>query len=147
MPATFFSLSSKDIFQSGGNGAHLVNIPAVDSIVGANGLAVYDNVSIQLGETIQYFLTFDDIIKFIHFGKGVGAITVEGTMYSDCSGNVPGVYAFAEAIAATRGRPQYLTVGSVTVTAILTNSQMSITSQPDTMGHFVFNYAVVDHAL
>jgi len=147
MPATFFSLSSEDIFKSGGSASHLVNIPFVDDIVGVGGLAVYDNVSVQLGETIQYFLTFDDIIKFIHFGKVVGAVTVEGTMYSDCSGMVPGIYGFAAAIAATRGKPQYLTIGTVTVTAILTNSQMTITSQPDTMGHFIFNYAVVDHAL
>ena len=147
MPATFFRLSQDDIFKSGGSADHLVVIPQVDNIIGPGGLAVYDNVSVQLGETIQYFLTFDDIIKFIHFGKGVGAVTVEGTMYSDCDGVVPGVSGFSAAIAAIRGKPQYLTVGSVVVTAILTNAQLTVTSQPDTMAHFVFNFAVVDHQL
>ena len=147
MPAAFISSTNGDLFKSGGSGSHLVSIPHIDEIVGPGGLALYDNVSIQIGETIQYFLTFDDVIKYIHFGKGVGAVTVEGTMYSDCSGDVPGAYGFAAAIGAIRGKAQYLSVGAATVTAILTNSQLTITSQPDTMAHFIFNFAVVDHAL
>lgn len=147
MPAAYVSTSSGDLFKSGGGADHLVNIPYVNQIVGSGGLAVYDTVSVQLGETIQYFLTFDDVIKFIHFGKGVGAVTAEGTMFSLCDGTVPGAAQFAGAVTALRGKATYLTIGSVTVAAILTSAQLSLTSQPDTMGHFIFNFAVVNHQL
>ena len=147
MPAAFVRTGSGDIFKSGGGSDHLVSVPYVDEIIGAGGLAVYDTVSVQLGETIQYFLTFDDVIKFIHFGKGVGAVTAEGTMYSTCDGSLPGAAGFAQAVSALRGKATYLTVGNVVVAATLTNAQLSISSQPDTMAHFIFNFAVVNHQL
>lgn len=147
MPASFVTTGKGDLFKSGGSADHLVRIPHVDEIIGSGGLAVYDTVSVQLGETIQYFLTFDDVIKFIHFGKGVGAVTAEGTMYSTCDGDLPGVSGFASAFSALRGKATCLLVGSVSVAAILTNAQLSITSQPDTMAHFVFSFAVVNHGL
>jgi len=53
MPATFFALGKNDIFQQvNGSGQALITIPAVDSIIQQSGLAIYNNVSLQLGETI-----------------------------------------------------------------------------------------------
>ena len=88
MPAHFFTYSGGDLFKtSGGGGAYLVRIPQIDSLIGTNGLAVYTNGTLQLSETLQYFLTFDDVVKYIHFGKGVGSVTVEGIMFSNCFGD------------------------------------------------------------
>ena len=147
MAATFFTLGKRDVFKSGGSADAMVYIPSIDRIVSKAGLAVYNSVSVQLGETIQYFLTFDDVIKFIHFGKGVGAITAEGTMYSNCDGNVPGLSKVASAISALRGKPVVLKIGSIMVAGVLTSSQVSLVGEPDTMAQFVFNFAVVNHHL
>lgn len=143
-----YTNSSNDLFKSGGGGADgLIKIPGVDSIVGKGGLAVYDSVSLMLNETIQYFLTFDDVTKYIHFGKGVGSIQVQGTMYSDCKSSLPGAPKFASAVSSLRGKPKPMTVGSVTVTAILTTAQITVLSEPDTMAQFVFTFSVVNHQL
>jgi hypothetical protein len=125
----------------------MIRIPSVDGIIGKSGLAIYNTVSFRLGETIQYFLTFDDIIKYIHFGKGLGSLTVEGTMFSDCDGNIPGMSKFQQAIRSLRGKGQILVVGNVAMAGIMTDVQLSVTSDPDTMANFVFNYSIVNHLL
>jgi hypothetical protein len=148
MPAHFFRYSGGDLFRtSGGGGAHLVNIPGVNSLIGGGGMAIYTNVSIQLSETIQYFLTFDDMIKYIHFGKGVGSVTAEGIMYCNCSGNVPGAAMFGSIYAGLRGSPQMIVIGSTAVKGVLTGAEMSIISEPDTMAQFSYTFAIVDHQL
>lgn len=148
MSASMYSTTKDDLFKSGGGGAQgLVKIPKVDDIVGKGGLAVYDSVGLQLPETVQYFLTFDDVTKFIHFGKGVGSVQVEGTMYSDCNSSLPGSKKFAAAVTGLRGKPESMIVGGVTVTAILVNSQITVMAEPDTMAKFVFTFSVVNHSL
>jgi hypothetical protein len=147
MSATFFTLSKSDLFKSGGSASSLVSIPSVDSIVSKSGIAVYNSVSVQVGETIQYFLTFDDVIKFIHFGKGVGAVNVDGTIYSTCDGDLPGLSKVGSAISALRGSPVKVSVGPIVVTAVLTSAQVTVVGDPDTMANFLFNFAVVDHQL
>jgi hypothetical protein len=147
MSATFLTLSQGDIFESGGTADHLIKIPKVDDILGESGLAIYNQVSAQINETIQYFLTFDDIIKYIHFGKGLGSVTAEGTMYSDCDGDVPGLSKFASAISGLRGKEQEVVIGGMTLTVVMTSAQVNVVSDPDTMAHFIFNFAVVNHHL
>ena len=93
MGAVFVSLKGGDIFKNT-PGSHLIKVPKIDNILGKSGLALYTQVSVQLAETLQYFLTFDDVIKFIHFGKGLGNITAEGILFSDCSGTIPGLPQF-----------------------------------------------------
>lgn len=147
MSATLVTLISNDLFKSGGNADHMIKIPEVDDIMGLEGLAIYDTVSYQLNETIQYFLTFDDVVKFIHFGKGVGSLVANGLMFSNCDGELIGLKKFEKAITGLRGKEQKITVGSAEFTAIMTGVQITITSDPDTMAHFTFSFSIVDHSL
>jgi hypothetical protein len=153
MPGVYMKLSKTDVFKNGGNAQHLIKIPEVDKIVeGTSGLgaALYNNVSMQIGETLQYFLTFDDVIKFIHFGKALGSLTVEGTMFCDCDNDLPRVKKMSAAITELRGKEQTVHIGKggiITLTAIMSSVQLSIIGDPATMGNFVFNFAVIDHNL
>lgn len=144
MPATLVTLGGGDLFKSGGGADSLVNIPAVNSIIGPGGLAVYDSVSAQVGETIQFFITFDDVIKFIHFGKGLGNVTAQGTLFCDCSGDLPGKGGVVGAIKSLRGKQQTLSVGGLQCTGVLTSASLTITGGDDTMGTFNFQFAVVN---
>jgi len=147
MPASLVTATSGDIFNSSAGAASgMVSIPGVDGIV-SGGLAVYDSVSMQIGDTIQYFLTFDDAIKFIFFGKGVGSVTAEGTMYCTCNGSIPALSQWAGAVGKTRGKAVSISVGGAVVQGILTSAQVNVMSEPDTMAKFIFNFAVVDHQL
>jgi hypothetical protein len=145
MPAAFVTLTRSDIFRSGGAVSHLISIPKIDSIIGQEGLGIYNSASVQLAETLQYFLTFDDVIKFIHFGRGLGSINIDGTLFCNDTGTIPGAAKFIQAITALRGQPQDFSFGPLVLTGILTNIQYTIVSEPDTMVHFVVNFAIVNH--
>lgn len=147
MPAVFFTLSKQDIFKSGGSASSLVTIPSVDAIVEESGLALYDSVSMQLGETIQYFLTFDDVIKFIHFGKALGSVQVEGTMFCDCEGDLPGIPKFAEAFRKLRGEKVKVVIGGIVLESVMTSASVTVIADSDTMAHFTFTFSVVSHQL
>ena len=148
MPASLITSASGDIFNaSAGGGSAMISIPGVDGIVSGGGLAVYDAVSMQIQDTVQYFLTFDDAIKFIFFGKGVGSVTAEGTMYCTCDGAIPALSKWAAAVGSVRGKPTTATIGGAAATVILTSAQVTVMSEPDTMAKFVFTFAVVDHQL
>jgi hypothetical protein len=150
MPATFVTLQKNDVFKSGGAADHLVKIPSIDGIdgiIGSSNLAVYNQVSATINETLQFFLTFDDIIKYIHFGKGLGSVTVEGTLFCDCTGNVPGLSKISQAITSLRGQRVEIVIGSMTLQAVMTSTQVTVVGEPDTMATFVVNFTVVDHQL
>lgn len=147
MPAAYFALQRGDMFKNAGNAQHLVKIPEIDAVMGAGALALYTSVSLRLGETIQYFLTFDDVIKFIHFGKGVGTLSVEGLLLCDIDGDLPGIHKYYKAIGKLRGESVTATVGPVTMTVVMTDVQNTIMSDPDTMSQFTVNFSVVNHNL
>lgn len=147
MAAIFMNLTKTDLFHSGGT-ANPIYIPEVEKLVSDNSLlALYTQVSTQLNETIQYFLTFDDVIKVIHFGKGLGTVTVEGIMYSDCDGEIPGFDTFKEAVSKLRGEVVEAVVGPMTLTVIMSSVQVTLLPDPTTMGHFTYSFSVVNHDL
>lgn len=157
MAGVYYNMKNTDVFKSGGNADHLVKIDKVDEIVksdrsqaGADqtkGAAVYNSVTMQLGETLQFFLTFDDVIKYIHFGKALGSVTVEGTIFSDCNSDLPRIDKLKEAFTALRGKQMKVNIGSIVLTCVMSTMQFTVLAEPDTMGDFTFNFAVIDHQL
>jgi hypothetical protein len=148
MAATYYSAGGGDLFKRQTGGASsILKIPLLDDIIGTSGLAIYSDVTMQLGETIQYFLTFDDVIKYVHFGKGVGNIAVSGVLFSDCSGQMPGAARFLQAFSSLRGKSQQITLGNQTFTVIVTNCNLSLLAEPDFMANFQMIFSVVDHQL
>jgi len=150
MSAAFVSLSDgADIFKSAtGAAQHLVSIPGLDNLVsGSSGVAVYNSVGVQLNEVIQFFGTFDDVVKVTHFGKGVGSYTVDGSIFVDCSGSIAGLDVLLGAIRGMRGKLQTLTLGSGVFTAILNSVQLNVVAEPETMVNFALNLSVVNHNL
>jgi hypothetical protein len=89
-----------------------IRIPFLNNLTSQNGFAIVTEVGMQNKETIQYFLTFDDVISYFHFGKGLGSITISGILFSDCSNNFTGVDIFNQTIANLRGTTQSITFGS-----------------------------------
>jgi hypothetical protein len=148
MAASFYTSGGNDLFQRQSGGAtSLISVPSIDSMIGQTGLAVYTEVTVQLGETLQYFLTFDDVIKFIHFGKGLGNIVVNGTLFSDCSSNMPGLQLYFEGFSALRGQQTEITIGGRAFTVVVANANLTIVGEPDTMAQFQLVFSVVNHNL
>lgn len=157
MAGIYVKLDNTDLFKSGGNADHLVKIDKVDEIVKSNrqqadsdttqGAAVYNSVTMQLGETLQFFLTFDDVIKYIHFGKALGSVTVEGTIFPNCSLDLPRIEKLSTAFTELRGKQMKVQVGNIVLTCVMTTMQFTVVPEPNTMGDFTFNFAVIDHQL
>ena len=135
----------KDLFKTGGT-TGLIVIPELDNLADDLELVtIYNSVAVQLNETLQYFLTFDDVIKFIWFGKGVGSLVVDGTMYSDCDGDIPSLHRINETISSMRGELLQAQVGSMTLDVILAGVQVTTVPDPDTLANFQFNLSIVNH--
>jgi hypothetical protein len=147
MPAKFLKLVTTDLFKSGGTAPPNLKIPEVDNIVEPEVIAMYDSVGAQFGETCQFFLAFDDVIKFIHFGKALGNIQVEGTMYANCDYELPAFNKYKDAFSALRGKPIEVQIYDVTVKAVMTGSSVTVIGDPDTLAKFSFQFAVVDHQM
>jgi hypothetical protein len=144
MAAVFVS-GSTDIFQNNSGGASgLITIPAVDGLV--KGITVYDSVSVQMGETLQFFLTFDDVTKFIHFGQAIGSVQAQGTMYSDCNGQIPSASQFSGAYNSLKGSAVSISIGGTTVKAVLNSAQLTVVNEQDIMAHFSFNFSIVQNS-
>jgi hypothetical protein len=147
MPAKFINLVTTDLFQSGGKAPPNLSIPAVDSIVQPNVIAMYDSIGVQFGETCQFFLAFDDVIKFIHFGKALGSVQVEGTMYANCDYELPAFSKYKEAFSKLRGLPIDIQVYDVTMKAVMVTSAITVIGDPDTLAKFSFQFSVVNHQM
>ena len=108
---------------------------------------MYTDVTLQLGETLQYFLTFDDVIKFIHFGKGLGNVTANGILYSNCESDIVGLPKLLGAIGDLRGKETSIVIGGKVFVSVLSSASVSIMGEPDTMANFQVVFSVVNHEL
>ena len=100
-----------------------------------------------MGETLQYFLTFDDVIKFIHFGKGLGNIVADGIMFSERHGDLPGLPQFFQDFSSFRGKKETITVGVEAFTVVISSANITAIGEPDTMAYFQAVFTIVDHQL
>jgi hypothetical protein len=110
-------------------------------------LSIITDVSIDNSETVQYFLTFDDVINYFYFGKGLGTITINGMLFSDCDGNVPGVNAFYEIISNKRGQPMTVSLGAYGFTGIISNYRTAVAADPTMLIEFQLTLTIISHTL
>lgn len=146
MSAYLATHGGKDLFQTGGSADHIITVPALNAIANSqDGLIIFNTVSAKLSETIQYFLTFDDVIKVIHFGKAVGALSVEGTAFCNKQGDIPGINRLVSAFYSLRGKVLPAALKGIGLQVIMTDAQINIVGHPDTLADFSFQFSVVDH--
>jgi len=140
--------SSKDIFRQGlSSGAVPAKMDLFSDLVSKENLLIITSVSIVTAETNQFFMTFDDMIHFYHFGKGVGQIAIAGMIFGDCDGSFPGAKAFYDAVMEARGTEQICSAGGNTFTGVLTDSTVEYLSDPITYVQFSANFAMTDNSL
>lgn len=136
MAAYFYTYNNQDVFKVAQSDGSIVAIDFLDNVIGSENLIIYDSISAQTSEIIQYFLTFDDVIDYLHFGKGLGNISVSGTIFSDCNEELPGVGALYDAFGEVRGKTVNFSLGTYSATAVVVNSAVTVVAEPDTMATF-----------
>lgn len=148
MAAIFYrpSITDNTLFKSGMQVNLAVRIPFLDGVVGGRGFSVVNEVTIQNRDTIQYFLTFDDLISYFYFGKGLGSISISGTMFSDCSGDFPGIGLFNNKIASVRGTTQNVSFGNAVFAGVVSSFTVRASGE-ENLVDFNIQMDVIDHSL
>ena len=128
-----------------------IKIPFITPLISEGGFAVVNEVDIQNRDTVQYFLTFDDVVSYFYFGKGLGSLTIQGTLFSDCENNFNGIPDLIAAISTVRGKETKIYFGSITFTCVLSaftirasaeeglSNTMDFNLQLDIIGHQGFD--------
>jgi|GEM_PF-4488758 len=110
-------------------------------------MTIITDAKIDIRDTNQFFMSFDDVIHHHYFGKGLGGITIQGLILPDCQGNLPGVNTLFDKIGKMRGKAQVLSVGSKTFNCVLVDSTLTFASEPLTNVIFQLNFAMINHNL
>lgn len=143
MAAFFQANSQSDIF----NSSVSYSSPCSTAFDGVgNSLGLITSVSFGTQESTQFFLTFDDIINYIYFGRGLGQINVTGIALPTCNYSLPALSAFFNVVKSNRGKIMTVSISGVgAVSGPLITSNCSITGEPTTMGEFSASMAMTNH--
>ena len=131
MAAIFYNIPNSDnaIFKGGISVNTSVSIPGLDNLINSNDMLVINEFTIMNKDTIQYFLTFDDLISYFYFGKGLGTISVNASLFSQCPSNIGpnlpsdfrGLSEVMQLIQEKRGMPWEIYFGGIRFDAVLSS--------------------------
>lgn len=147
--ASLFYYSGTDVFKTAVGTGFISFSDAFNNFDGQEStLSIITDVSINGNETIQFFQTFDDLISFYYFGKGLGNISLTMMLFCSCdSNNAPGLDKVLERIGQIRGSFVDFSIGKVTFSGVLTSYNVQMVGEP--VLHFIvnINLAMIDHTL
>lgn len=110
-------------------------------------LLLLTRVGMRNVDTIQYFLTFDDVVGYFYFGKGIGSLELGGMMFTDASNTFPGLRTlFEKIIGANRGKVVPVSFGSFVFNCVIGEHTINMDSE-NGYGEFSINMSIIDHNL
>lgn len=127
-----------------------VRIPFLDSVTGSSFpdlLTIVSKVGMQNSETIQYFLTFDDVISYFYFGKGMGSLEIAGMMFGNSNDMYPGLRTlFDKVIGKNRGKKLPVSFGSFVFYGVIDRHTLSVDAETG-IADFSLGLSIIDHTL
>ena len=110
---------------------------------------IFTELGVQLNETIQYFLTFVDVIHYYYFGKGLGQITVRGVMFEQCNNgkstsSIPGFDELWRLLGTKRGQTVNLSFRTASFDCVLMDYSFMQVAEPENMVNFSVGLAVIN---
>lgn len=113
-----------------------------------SNVAIITDVVVRAADTIQFFQSFDDLIHFFYFGKGLGNISFNMLLFQGCDSNsAPGVPKLLQELGKMRGQKTEVSVGNVIFVGVLTDFTVVIQSEPETHYAVNINLGMIDHKL
>lgn len=148
MAALFINVNDAGLFRwSAGQTASLVSCSLTDELAGKNQ-SILTNVSISYNETVQFFQSFDDLIHYFYFGKGLGTIRFELMCFQYCEGGQPpGLGKMISKIGENRGKLVSLNMGPVRVAGILMDFTVSLSPDPTPIWTITATLGMTQHNL
>lgn len=149
MAAVFVDISpGRSLFKGDVSVVSAVGIDFMNGFVGPDTMAIITSVSTNNTETIQYFLSFDDVINYFYFGKGLGSLTISGLIFSDCYGRMGGVDSlYFDAIGKARGKVVSVSIGRAVFRCVIQNFTTEVQVQDTYLTAFSINLSIIDHNL
>jgi hypothetical protein len=154
MAAYYYTLSSSnsDVFHGNQVVHHGINIPFLENLINANSMVIVNEVTIQNRDTVQYFLTFNDVVSWFYFGKGLGSLSVSGVVLAGChsaANDFPGVQDLYNAIGKIRGKAQTILFGGFSFKCVLSNYTFRANADEASVNMIDFNLQmeIVDHQI
>jgi len=147
MGALFYNYGDQGLFKSSVGGAFPpVVIDVFQNLVTEKNLIILTDIGISVNDIVQFFTTFDDLIHYFHFGKGLGSMTCRGLLFMDCENNgFPGSDAFFDVISKCRGAEVTCSMGKTWFKGVMTEASVNIIAEPETHAQFSVNFGVIDH--
>ena len=156
MAALFTIIQNTDssIFKGGLSINNAVHVPFLESMINNLDMLIVTEVTIQNRDTVQYFLTFNDLITYFYFGKGLGTMTINGSIFSQCGDwgttNFLGVDTLMESIGNNfRGKKVKILFGNTGFWAVLSAFTFRASAEEHSLNTVDFNlqFEIIDHGL
>ena len=132
--------TKEELFKCGIQVLTSVKLEFLEDLVTQENLTVITEMSIQAAETVQFFLTFDDVINWFYFGKGLGTMTIQGLILTGANKDA-GLHTFLnESMGKMRGKSVQASVGNIVFTGVLTNFSLNFTQDPAPLVAFSLSF-------
>lgn len=143
-----YNLNDKsEMFKAGIQVISGVKVDFLSTLLNPESLCVITEMSMQNSETVQFFLTFDDVISWFYFGKGMGSLTIGGILLTNDKGT-PGLSTLlGTVLPELRGTAVRVSMGSATFECLLTSFTLDLTQDPSPLVRFSLMLNIVNHTL
>lgn len=151
MSALFYKFSGDSVLKSSVGSGTLTICDAFDEFNNdESNFSIITDVCVRATETVQLFQSFDDIIHFYWFGKGVGNMTFNILLFTSPEGDsagdtAPGLTKLLTTLGEKRGKPVEVLMGDITFTGVLLDFAITIVGEPETHYQASINLAMTDH--
>lgn len=146
MAALFHSFGDSILKTSVGDGT--LSVCEIFDDFNGNNFSIITDVAVHATETIQFSQSFDDYIHYYHFGKGVGSITFNLLLFTECgSADSPGLGSLLSKLGENRGQDITISLADVTFTGVLLDFTVQIVAEPETHFAVSVNLGMTDHTL
>jgi len=136
-----------EIFKGGIQVITAVKIPFLDNLLTPGNLAIITELSMQNSETVQFFMTFDDVISWFYFGKGLGQMSIRGLLLTN-EGGTPGLpILLRDVMKSTRGKSVQVSIGNTVFRSVMTSFTLNMTQDPSPVVEFTLGLNIVGHTL
>lgn len=148
MAAIYYAVdNAKGMFKGSFPSNNMVKIPALNDLMSVEAAqtnyTVVTDIAVETSDILQFFTTFDDVINWFFFGKGLGNLVVKGMIFTDCDGKASGLGVLNNTVAALRGKEIELSLGTVAFKVVVTSTRISIMAEPVMVAEFTLNFAIV----
>lgn len=136
-----------ELFKAGIQVLTAVKIPFLERLLAPENLTVITEISMQNTETVQFFMTFDDVISWFYFGKGMGHMGIRGLLLTSENGT-PGLSVLLQDVMkSARGQSVQVSLGNAVFRGVLTAFHLNLSQDPSPVVEFALSLNIVGHNL